>query len=192
MDETVYEKILRSAKAVLRREGRLTVRAVATEAEISPGTVTYYFRSLPHLIHELGRGYAARGRRRLEELRDGIDEGIVRGEVRAAVRNAFGHAEYLRAVERDVRAERVEAWRTFREHSALNEGGHEQSRHRKALALLFMLGIDELVCLDDDELMVWSGSASPAEARQFFEDAIASAAATLYFSESYTRTTREV
>ena len=180
--EGVFERILKSAKNVLRDRSRLTVRAVADDAGISPGTVTYYFRSVPQLIHELGRGYFARGQHVLEGLRSAVDTAVVEREVRGAVQHAFDNAAYLRTVDRDADAARSEHRARLREHPALN-GSAKASRQRKAMALLFMLGIDELACLSDEELIAWSGAASIDEAKTFLADTIAHAATVVYFAE---------
>lgn len=176
---TPYERIVDAATRLVRHAERLSVRRVAREAKLSPGTVTYYFRSIDQLLDALGSEYFDRGQRGLVGMHARASEEEIIARVKEGVHRAFVHRSFLQATmtvtcpRKERVLEEVLTW-------AVSAGGEKSSAgERKILTMLFVRGVGQLVSSRDEDLMRWSNTQSIEDAREAIASALGKAVATL-------------
>lgn len=178
-DITPYERIVDAATRIVRHAERLSVRRVAREAKLSPGTVTYYFRSVDQLLDALGQEYFDRGQRQLVGMDARASEDEIVTRVKEAVQRAFEHRSFIQATttvacpRKERVLEEVLGWAC----SAGTDG--KKAGERKILTMLFLRGVGQLVSSRDEDLMRWSNTRSVEDAREATATALGKAAATL-------------
>ena len=193
-----YQRILDAGRELIRMHAPVSARAVAARTKMSTGTVTYYFRRADQLIDAVCSDYLAT----MGEFLSGAKghQAEVLACIESGVSLSLHNPQLIRAITRNAPAGRAHAIHKLLEAADAHRPATkddvdrdvDHSVDRKVMALIFMLGVEQLAMMDEDVLQRCTEARSTEGARAVATRSITNAAATLLgaWQRGATRTPR--
>ena len=179
-----YQRILDAGRELIQMHAPVSARAVAEHTKMSTGTVTYYFRRADQLVDAVCSEYLATMSELLAEVKTRpVDQADVLASIESSVALSLRNPQLIRAITRNAPAGRAHAIQRLMETAQAYRPGLPQSTDhgvdRKVMALIFMLGVEQLAMMDSDLLQRCTEAPCAETARAAATRAITNAAATL-------------
>lgn len=172
-----YQRILDAGRDLVRARVPVTARTVAAVTQLSTGTVTYYFRRADALVDAVCSEYFA-SMGELVRCARGSRSDILTS-IERAVALSLSNPALVRAITRNETVNRAHAMNQFLGLAETVNTAHGHAVEQKVLALVFMLGVEELAMVDEAVLLRCTGTTSIDAARAVATESIVHAAATL-------------